>query len=105
MARRFTAVIAPEAAAEIGRITAWWRDNRPGAPGLFQRELEQALIKLADHPEIGPRVRLSGATDLRAAVLRRTGYIVVYAVDEDAVRIEVLRVRHGKRRTLGFKRR
>jgi hypothetical protein len=36
--------LSAEAAAQIERIDAWWRVNRPAAPGLFAEELERALL-------------------------------------------------------------
>ena len=33
--------------------------------------------------------------DVRAVVLRRTGYVVFYDVDHDAAEIQAVRIRHG----------
>jgi plasmid stabilization system protein ParE len=96
----FAIVFAADAAIEVTTITAWWRANRLLAPDLFQTELRQALLKVAAHPEIGARARLRGAPSIRTIVLQRTGYVVFYDIDLTASAIEVVRVRHGKRRPL-----
>lgn len=100
MVHPFAVVFAPEAAAEVTTIAAWWHKNRRSAPGLFWHELKQALSKIAAQPEIGGRARLRAAPDARAVVLQQTAYVVFYDVDPDASEIHVLRVRHAKRRPL-----
>jgi plasmid stabilization system protein ParE len=98
-------VFAAEAAAEVIAITAWWVKHRTAAPGLFQAELREALVKIATYPEIGARSRVKGGADVRGFTLRRAGYVVFYDVDRVAEAIQVLRVRHGKRRPVRVKRR
>lgn len=100
MAASYTVVFAPEAAAEVTAIAAWWHKNRPAAPGLFQQELKQALLNVAAYPEIGVRAKMPADPDVRAVLLRRSSYLVFYDVDHDAMEIQVVRVRHGKRRPL-----
>ena len=60
MSRAYTAIIAPEAVAEVVVIATWWNENRPAAPRLFQTELDRAVLRLAERPEIGPKVRVRG---------------------------------------------
>ncbi|HET7501756.1 MAG TPA: type II toxin-antitoxin system RelE/ParE family toxin [Kofleriaceae bacterium] len=100
MAAPYRVVFAPEAATEVTAIAAWWHKNRLAAPRLFQQELKQSLLNIAAFPEIGVRAKMHGDPDVRAIVLRRTGHVVFYDVDHAAAEIQVLRVRHGKRRPL-----
>jgi plasmid stabilization system protein ParE len=93
-------VFAREAAAEVTAITAWWRQNRLAAAGLFQQELKRALLNIATFPELGVLAKMPADPDVRAIVLPRTGYVVFYDVDHRASEIQVVRVRHGKRRPL-----
>jgi plasmid stabilization system protein ParE len=88
------------AAAEIDQIAKWWRKNRPAAPRLFLDELDRAFATIAEHPEIGRKVGLRAYPKARTYVLRRTRYVVIYNVDDEAGVIAVARVRHGKRRPL-----
>ncbi len=100
MAASFTVVFAPEAAAEVTAIAAWWHKNRSAARGLFQQELKQALLNIAAYPEIGVRAKMPADPDVRAVVLRRSGCVVFYDIDLAVSEIQVVRVRHGKRRPL-----
>ena len=93
-------VFAAEAAVEVTAIAAWWHKNRARAPGLFQQELKQALVNVAAFPEIGARAKMPNDPDVRAVLLRKAGYVVFYDVDHVASEIQVLRVRHMKRRPL-----
>lgn len=92
--------IAPRALAEVAAIVRWWRLNRLGAPRLFQRELDAALLIIAAYPEIGHRLPLRSYPNARSYVLKRSGYVVLYNADLTAGEITVVRVRHGKRRPL-----
>ncbi len=100
MAAAYTVFLAAEAAAEVSAIVAWWRKNRPSAPSLFQDELKQALLNIAARPSIGVRAKMRGDPDIRAVVLRKSRYVVFYDVNDDAAEVEVVRVRHGRRRPL-----
>jgi plasmid stabilization system protein ParE len=100
VAASYSVVFAPEAAAEVTAIAAWWHKNRLAAPGLFQQELKQVLLNIATFPEIGVRAKMPDDPDVHAVVLRRTGYVVFYDVDHAASEIQVVRVRHGRRRPL-----
>ena len=75
----YTVIIAPEAVSEVTEIAAWWTEHRPAAPRLFQTELDRAVLKLAERPEVGPRVRVRGRPGLRVLTLQRTGYLVFYS--------------------------
>ena len=58
MAASYTVVFAPEAAAEVTAIEAWWHKNRQVAPALFQQELKHALLNISAYPEIGVRAKM-----------------------------------------------
>jgi plasmid stabilization system protein ParE len=100
VAAPYSVVFAPEAAAEVTAIAAWWHKHRLAAPGLFQQELKQVLLNIAAFPELGVRAKMPADPDVRAVVLRRTGYVVFYDVDHATFEIQVVRIRHGKRRPL-----
>jgi plasmid stabilization system protein ParE len=100
VAASYTVVFAPEAAAEVIEIEAWWHKSRQAAPALFQQELKHALLNISAYPEIGVRAKMPADPEVRAVVLRRSGYVVFYDIDHDEMEIQVVRVRHGKRRPL-----
>ena len=45
----FTVSIAPRALSEVTAIVRWWQTNRLGAPRLFQKELDAALLAIAEY--------------------------------------------------------
>lgn len=96
----YEVIIAPEAVEEVLVIAAWWNKHRPAAPRLFQVELDRALLRLVERPEIGPRVRMRGRTGMRVITLQRSGYLVFYELDEEAKQVSVARVRRGHRRPI-----
>lgn len=96
----FKVVVSPEALGEVVRIASWWRQNRQAAPRMFQDELDDALVLIAECPEIGPRVRGRRVGNARVITLRRTGYRVFYQVLPLTREVFVVHVRHGRRRPL-----
>ena len=96
----FTVTFAPEAVAEVAVIASWWNEHRPASPRLFQVELDRAVLRLVEHPQIGRPVRAVGHSNLRALVLKRSGYLVFYQLRVDERLVVVVRVRHGRRRPL-----
>jgi plasmid stabilization system protein ParE len=65
---------------------------------LFHEELDRALVRLEEQPEIAPKVRMRGRSGIHAIVLQRTGYLVFYHLDANAREVSVVRVRRGHRR-------
>ena len=100
MSDAYTVIIAPEAVIEVSEIAIWWNANRPAAPRLFQTELDRAVLRLAERPEVGPKVRVRGRAGLRELTLRRTGYLVFYQFDAEEKQVIVVRVRRGHRRPI-----
>ncbi|MEO7734504.1 MAG: type II toxin-antitoxin system RelE/ParE family toxin [Kofleriaceae bacterium] len=100
MSGAYTVIIAPEAVIEVSEIAMWWNENRPAAPRLFQTELDRAVLRLAERPEVGPKVRVRGRLGLRVLALQRTGYLVFYQLDPGEKQVVVVRVRRGHRRPI-----
>lgn len=97
--------IAPRVVAEVATIARWWREHRPAAPRLFQTELDEALLLLAEQPDRGRRVRARRRPNLRVLTLLRTRYLVFYELIPRPLEVIVTRVRHGHRRPLAKHRR
>lgn len=77
-------LLAPEARDQARAIDAWWRENRPSAPGLFGEELASAISLLSSAPEAGkPYSR--GMEGLRRLLLRSTRNHLYYRVKGDDV--------------------
>jgi plasmid stabilization system protein ParE len=75
--------LSDEAQAEVERIDAWWRENRPAAPDLFSDELERALTTLGDTPALGGRYEAKSG--VRRFLLRRTHYHLYFVERADSV--------------------
>lgn len=45
--------VAAVAERHLRAISEWWKANRPGSPGLFERELAEALRQLGNAPRSG----------------------------------------------------
>lgn len=100
MGDAYKVVVAPEALVEVVQIAAWWSENRPRAPRLFQRELDDALLLITDNPDIGVRARSKRVGNARVVELLRSRYRIYYQVLPLTREVLVVHVRQGNRRPL-----
>ena len=84
--------IQPAALAEAEEAAAWYAERDPRVAARFAEELEAALNRIAEAPHRWP-VYLHGTRRVR---LTRFPYFVAYR--EDATRILVVAIAHGKRK-------
>jgi plasmid stabilization system protein ParE len=73
-------VVTRRAAAQIERAAAWWRQNRPGAPGAVIDDFEAAKDILALAPGIGSKCGSGRHPDLRRWPLDRVRHHIYYEV-------------------------
>lgn len=85
------------AAAHVRAAEAWWRLNRPKAPGAIQAELERASSLIAFQPHIGTRARNSALPGVRRVHLGRIGYHLYYRLVDAPPRLEILAFWHVSR--------
>ena len=90
-------VLTPRAARQMRAALAWWRENRPAAPDLLDRDLRGGLAVIAAAPTLGAPARDTRLAGVRRILLRRTRYHVYYRVDEAAGRLEILALWHARR--------
>lgn len=90
--------LSKEALNDVEEIVAWWRANRSAAPDRFKDELEFAVVRLAEQPGMGERVRFRRRTDVRRVTLMRTRYFVYYRLDTKRREVTVVHVRSTSRR-------
>jgi plasmid stabilization system protein ParE len=95
----FTIIITPSAHRQIVSASAWWKTNRPAAPGLLDEELDRALLRLADSPNLGTASPWPQLPEVRRFLVQRVEYVVFYRVRPRAQRIEVLAFWHARRRS------
>ena len=85
--------VSPVAAEDIGHIFEYLRvRNRQGAINVF-RAIEEAILRLSDHPFSAPKAEMASQDDLRRISV--PPYTVFYRVLTDTV--EVVRVLHSAR--------
>jgi plasmid stabilization system protein ParE len=84
-------LIRPAAAADVEDAFAWYERQRPGLGVDFRLELQAALDRVSEKPELYQMIR----RDTRRALLRRFPYGVFYRVYPEA--IVVVAVMHGRR--------
>jgi hypothetical protein len=53
-------VFHPRAVEDAVAIQAWWRENRPSAIELFERELESVVTAVARSPTLGALAKAEG---------------------------------------------
>ena len=85
----------PTARRQIVAACDWWRANRPVAPTLLEDELDIALDRLAERPNLG--APWPSRPGVRRLVLGRVAFVVLYRVRPRAQRVEILALWHGRR--------
>ncbi len=88
--------VSARATAEIERADAWWRENRPSAPGALREDLKAAFKLLLRQPGIGVKVsnsRLAGVSRLN---LGRIRYFLYYRVKTEE--LAILSLWHASRK-------
>jgi plasmid stabilization system protein ParE len=83
--------VLPEARQDILDGRDFFERGRPGAGAAFAAEVLAVLDRIADQPELYGEV----SPGVRAAGVRRFGYVVYYRVGPGGV--EVIAVLHGGR--------
>ena len=81
---------AEQAEADIDRIADDYFIGSPGLDDLMIERIEAAPLPLLQHPRLGPSIEGLG---LRKWSVRRTPFVLLYRVLDDAV--EIARVVHG----------
>jgi toxin ParE1/3/4 len=87
------AVFHDQAKRELEDALAWYEQRRPGLGREFQFAVEDAIRRVCENPQAGPRF---GTTRFHYVLVRRFPYVVFYSERADAIRI--MAVAHGKRR-------
>lgn len=76
---------------EVEEAVTWYEQQRPGLGEEFLREIDEAILRAAGHPDQYPLVY----ADVRRAVARRFPYSVFFRIRDK--RLVVLAVFHGRR--------
>ncbi|NOY92062.1 MAG: type II toxin-antitoxin system RelE/ParE family toxin [Deltaproteobacteria bacterium] len=84
----FQVAVAPEAAAEFAKLSAWWEQHRPESKLDLPRAFDEALEFLASTPMAQPKWRFE--TRYLAYRFDHTPYFLLYRVDEEAREVFVV---------------
>ncbi len=82
--------LSGDAKADLRRAFVYIAKDRPRAAEIVVERIMAGLRVFAKNPRIGRPGRMP---DTREWVIRRTGYVAIYTVSEDAV--TVFRIIHG----------
>jgi len=74
--------VLPDALLQIEQATAWWREHRTPAVGLFSAELAAAFRLLERQPDAGHQFPRRLFPRLRVLLMPRTRYHVYYEHDD-----------------------
>ena len=95
--KRHEVVLAPAAQAQARKIAAWWRENRPSVPDLFDDEVEAVLERLADAPKTGLSYLTVRGQLIRRILMPRTSYNVYFEIHEEQSLVRLVAVWHAAR--------
>jgi plasmid stabilization system protein ParE len=95
--KRYEVVLAPAAHAQARKIAAWWRENRPSAPDLFDDEMEAVLERLADAPKTGLSYLTIRDQLIRRVLMARSSYNVYFETHEERALVRIVAVWHNAR--------
>jgi len=93
-------IIHSEAIEELDGAVAYYEDQKVGLGFNFLVEVEQALGKIQQNPNLGAVYKVTG---LRRYVIQRFPFLIFYAELEEY--IWVVAIVHGKRRPDYWRRR
>jgi plasmid stabilization system protein ParE len=84
--------VHPDAVAEAQAATQWYRERSALAARAFLSELDRAIEKIAEAPDVWPPY----VGDTQRFLLKRFPFSVVYRLVSD--KIEVVAFAHGRRK-------
>lgn len=88
---------AKRAVRQIAAAAAWWHENRPLAPMLFERELAQAIRVIEENATLFAELKTTKAKGIRRVVMARSRYYLYWHVVDDGSVAEVLACWHTSR--------
>jgi plasmid stabilization system protein ParE len=91
----YSITIVPRAQRQIAAARDWWWANRPEAPTLLGDELDRALQRLVENPNLGSP--WPQRPDVRRLRIARIELLLLYRVRPRAQRVEVLAIWYGRR--------
>ena len=95
--KQYEVVLAPAAYAQARKISAWWRENRPSVPDLFDDEIGAVLERLANAPKAGLSYLTIRSQPIRRLLMARSSYNVYFETHEERTLVRIVAVWHAAR--------
>jgi plasmid stabilization system protein ParE len=90
-------IVSPRAFRDTERIKAYLLERNPVAASRVARELEITIDRIMQFPESGQDQTKAG---VKRAVERRFGHLIFYRYSESNALVEIITIRHGRRRPI-----
>lgn len=84
--------ITARARVQVRGRKAWWAENRPAAPTLFEEELYRTLRLISELPEAAVRWPTARNPRLRRVLMTETHHHVYFYVDQPENTVVILTV-------------
>jgi plasmid stabilization system protein ParE len=91
--------VHPEAVAEARAAAQWYRERSPLAADAFLAELDRAVERIAENPEMYPHY----VRGTRRYLLQRFPFYLVYR--QVGAKLEIVAIAHGRRKPGYWKKR
>ncbi len=88
-------IVSPRAFRDTEQIKLYLRELNPHAALRVAREIEKAIDRIAAFPESGQDQTEVG---VKRIVERRYGHLIYYRYSQENSLIEIITIRHGRRR-------
>jgi hypothetical protein len=90
------------AGALIRQARAWWRDHRPASPATFDRELANALHRIAGVPHASKLYGHLVGAEVRYVFMPRSRYTLYFVIEpQEIVVVSLWHISRGELPTLG----
>jgi plasmid stabilization system protein ParE len=90
-------VVSPRAFRDTEGIKAYLLERNPQAASRVAREIEKTIDRIIEFPESGQNQTEAG---IKRVVERRFGHLIFYRYSEKSALVEIVTIRHGKRRPI-----
>ncbi len=88
---------AKRAVRQIAAAAAWWTENRPLAPMMFEQELAHAVRTIQENPTLFVELKTTKAKGIRRVLMVRSRYYLYWHMIDGGNVVEVLACWHTSR--------
>lgn len=92
-----TVILSPRARRQVATVQAWWVEERPAAPSLFDEELAASIADLQRGITLGVVYATVRGARVYRILLPRSRYHLYYRLGVSGDRVEVVAIWHASR--------